>query len=434
MRKIWKTLCVAACAMQVFASPAYAFKVVVDPGHGGSDSGAIGVGGLQEKDVNLDIAKRLQAELEKLHYDVYMTRTTDVFLSLAERVEVTNKQHPDIFVSVHANSINKSSIKGTMVLYYDADYPQSDYPASAEMIGWSAISKSLAQDTLNAFVDKVGTVNLGLTESAVYVVRMGTVPSILVETAFVSNPSDAALLSDPAQRQKMAEGIAAGIAKFQSLPFPDINGHWAKDAIMRLKDKGIVNGVNHYFLPNKALTRAEYATILDRAFGFPEKEEPAACVPAKASNETPRGIGLPSSATVTGSVYGSNGSGQNCQQPAAPVPTSFRDLPAYHWANATLMKAAKLRYIEGYEDGTIRPDQPITRAEAAVLLDRIIGNKLPAASSSGFTDVPTGNWAASAVARLHAAGIIGGVTDTEYAPARSITRGEISVMLNRYLK
>jgi N-acetylmuramoyl-L-alanine amidase len=96
------------------------------------------------------------------------------------------------------------------------------------------------------------------------------------------------------------------------------------------------------------------------------------------------------------------------------------------------MKAAKLRYMDGYADGTIRPDQPITRAEAAALLDRIVGSKLPQTTKS-FADVPADMWASKAIGRLYAAGIIGGVSDTQFAPSRSITRAEISAMMDRYV-
>lgn len=425
MRKLWVTLCAATCAMMVAAAPASAFKVVVDAGHGGRDPGAVSAGGLQEKYVNLDIAQRLRTELQKRGYEVAMTRDTDVYLSLAERVEFTNEQNADIFVSVHANSHPSTSAKGSMVLYYDAAYPQSDYPSSAEMTAWSDVSKMLARQTLDGVVAKAGTENDGLVPSAVYVVRMGTIPSVLVETAFLSNRSDAALLADAAVRQAMAEGIAAGIAEYAALPFPDIMNHWAKESITRLKEKGIVDGINHYFYPDRPLTRAQFAAILDRTFHF---EEPAADPNGSCPKpeNADKGSAKPASgATVTDNVYGGSG---NC----SPVPASFRDLPATYWAYETLMKAAKLRYMDGYADGTIRPDQPITRAEAAALLDRIVGSKLPQATKS-FADVPADMWASKAIGRLYAAGIIGGVSDTQFAPSRSITRAEISAMMDRYV-
>ncbi|WP_409341670.1 N-acetylmuramoyl-L-alanine amidase [Paenibacillus sp. MBLB4367] len=420
MRKLWVTLCAATCAMMVAAAPASAFKVVVDAGHGGRDPGAVSAGGLQEKYVNLDIAQRLKNELLSRGYEVSMTRDSDVYLSLAERVEFTNEQNADIFVSVHANSHPSSSAKGSMVLYYDAAYPQNDYPSSAEMTAWSDVSKLLAQQTLDGVVRSAGTENDGLVPSAVYVVRMGTIPSVLVETAFLSNRSDAALLADASVRQSMAEGIAKGIAEYAALPFPDITNHWAKSSIMRLKEKGIVNGINHYFYPDKPLTRAQFAAILDRAFHFeePKPGQSGVCPkPAETAKQTAANV------SVTGSVYGGE---------CSPVPASFRDLPATYWAYETLMKAAKLRYMDGYADGTIRPDQPITRAEAAALLDRIVGSKLPAATS-GFDDVADTMWAAKAIGRLHAAGIVGGVADNLFAPSRTITRGEISAMMDRYL-
>ncbi|UJF32006.1 N-acetylmuramoyl-L-alanine amidase family protein [Paenibacillus hexagrammi] len=195
-----KLLILSSVFMLSFPYQAFAYKVVVDAGHGGSDPGAIGVNGLQEKDVTLDIAQRLRDDLARSGYEVAMTRTDDRYISLADRVAFTNQQNADLFVSVHANSINNSKTNGTMVLYYDKDYPQEDYPASEEMKIMTPYSKDLAQKVLNSLVTAAGTKNLGLVPSAVYVARMGKIPSILVETAFLSSYTDSALLADPSIR------------------------------------------------------------------------------------------------------------------------------------------------------------------------------------------------------------------------------------------
>ena len=113
-----------------FPYHAFAYKVVLDAGHGGSDPGATGVGGLRETDVNLDITLKVRQALLDRGYEVVLTRTNDTYLSLAQRVEFTNEQQADLFVSIHANAHASSNTNGTMVLYYDNAYPQEDYPAS----------------------------------------------------------------------------------------------------------------------------------------------------------------------------------------------------------------------------------------------------------------------------------------------------------------
>ncbi len=95
---------------------------------------------------------------------------------------------------------------------------------------------------LNSLVQTAGLENRGIVPSAVYVVRMGNIPSILVETAFLSNPEDAALLASNQMRQIMAQGIASGIEAYlpPNIQFPDTRGHWAREAILRLNAQGVV--------------------------------------------------------------------------------------------------------------------------------------------------------------------------------------------------
>ncbi|MEW9700141.1 N-acetylmuramoyl-L-alanine amidase [Paenibacillus sp. SI8] len=405
-----------------FAFPyqAFAYTVVVDAGHGGSDPGAIGVNGLQEKDVNLDITQKLRDELLQQGYDVVMTRTDDRYWSLAQRVEYANNQNADFFVSVHANSHANSKVNGSMVLYYDDAYPQEDYPASETMKLMTPYSKDLAQNVLNALVAASGTANLGLVPSAVYVARMGTVPSILVETAFLSNSSEAALLADDATRAKMAAGIAKGIAAYVPPVFTDTIGHWAREAILRMKDKKWVEGIGNRYQPERALTRAEFLTVMDRMFTFSQLND--VC-------------GTSSSAgSVTAAVYGCKADSGS----SSATTNGYKDLPATHWASPVFASAKKLNLLQGYQDGTIRPDQPITRGEVAVLFDRLLQMAQPAAkqisatASQKFDDVPVSLWSAKAIYSLKSLGIIHGMTETTFKPEQTITRAEIAAMMDRY--
>jgi len=394
-----------------FPYQAFAYKVVVDAGHGGYDSGAIGVNGLQEKDVNLDIATKLKDELVRRGYDVFMTRTDDRFWSLAERVQMTNEQKADLFVSIHANSHSSSKVNGSMVLYYDDAYPQEDYPASDTMKIMTPYSKDLAQHVQNSLVAAAGTADLGLVPSAVYVARMGTIPSILVETAFLSNSSEAAKLADGAVRTNMAVGIERGIEAFVPPAFVDTVGHWAKEAILRMKNKGWIEGIGNRYEPERALTRAEFLTLMDRVFTF-SKLKPA-------DNSNP-------ASSVTGSVYGSTGN------------VTYKDLPANHWAVKVFNDAKNLNLLQGYEDGTIRPNQPVTRGEVAVIFDRLLRLKqsqteaAPAVKNASFSDVPATLWSAKAIYALKSQAIIDGITDTAFKPGQSITRAEIAAMMDRY--
>lgn len=426
-RKMIAGLLIAGFALaQPVSAFADAVKIVLDAGHGGSDSGAVGVNGLYEKTVNLDVVMKLKNELTSRGYEVLLTRDQDIFLSLAERVEITDRLKPDLFVSVHANANPNSSITGSQVLYYDKNYPQADYPPSDAMAALTPESKRLAQLVQTNLLQAAGTVDKGVIPSAVYVARMGSVPSVLVETAFLSNPGEAALLSDDGFRRKLAVGIANGIYAY--LPaeepgaFPDVpKSYWANAAIQKLKDKDIVQGgENGRFFPARALTRAEFVVMLERQFQLPDlisgTDTPGCVKPGAGSS------------TVTGSTYGIPCSSQT----AAPLKP--KDLPTTHWAYDAMKTALDKGLLGGYPDGTVRPDRSLTRGEAAALIDKVVN---PGASQTAakaiFKDVPQTLWSAAAINRLKEKGIIDGTTATAFEPERPITRAEMAALMARLI-
>jgi len=182
--------------------------IVLDPGHGGSDVGAQH-NGLTEKDVTLDIARRLRTVLAARGWTVRMTRDsdTDVYApndsahdELQARCDVANKAGARMFVSIHANSFTSSSLSGTTTYYY------------------KGIDLSLAREVHRRLIDELGTKDDGVRKDNFYVVHHTTMPAILVETAFLSNSGDAALLSSPAFLQRIATAIADGVGDYARLP------------------------------------------------------------------------------------------------------------------------------------------------------------------------------------------------------------------------
>jgi N-acetylmuramoyl-L-alanine amidase len=422
MRRPYAIMIIILICLLAAPSSSWAIKIVVDAGHGGSDSGAVGVNGLFEKTVNIDVATKLRNMLADRGYDAVMSRTDDTFISLKDRVDFTNAQQADLFVSIHANAMpGNSKTRGSEVLYYDDNSRQEDYPASSEMAELTPQSKELAQAVLGNLVDSMGFENRGLVKSAVYVVRMGTIPSILVETAFLSNRQDAALLADDAVRTRMAQAVAQGIEAYMppttpSEVFTDIRTHWAREAVLRLKSQGIVDGVGRLYKPNRELTRAEWMTLLDRIFDLSKVQQPAAFNSVCTNGSV--------SSTVAASVYSG---GTACTKTAA-----FMDSVG-HWAQAAMTKAVTARVLDGYEDGTLRPDRPITRAEVAATFQRLA---LPLAqevtTGAAFTDVAANNWAAKAVYSLKQAGWIDGIAADRFMPDRGMTRAEAAALLDRY--
>lgn len=392
----------AAAPLQAVAAP----LVVIDAGHGGTDFGAVSANGLQEKHVNLDIAWKLKLLLGSHGYETMMTRETDTYISLAERVRLAGEVDAALFVSIHANAHTDTSARGSLVLYYDRDYPQPSYPASASMTALTPDSKQLAQTVLDHMVQRTGFANLGIVPSAAYVVRMGKTPSVLVETAFLSNSRDAALLADDSTRAKLANGIADGIAAFlpvsAAFRFTDTLGHWAAPAIARLQEQGLVEGDGSRFYPEASMTRAEWLTLADRLFGIVKQAD--ARYP-----------------TVGQSVYAED--------------DIYSDLNSSHWAYRTFLAAIRLGFIGGYEDGTMRPDRAVTRAEAAAMLERLTTGAQASswAGDTTFQDVPRTYWAAGPIYRMQQKGVFDGITATSFAPAQPMKRAEMAAMIDRYM-
>lgn len=217
-------------------------RIVVDPGHGGHDPGAIGPTGLQEKEVVLAIGLKLRELLkEELGLDVVMTRSTDVFIPLEERTAIANKVNADLFVSVHANAAANRSAAGIETYYLNLAKTEKTAQLAAKENGTSlekvsvlqAIlfdlmanyklndSAHLADEVQKAVHKKIRTKhadarNLGVKQGPFYVLVGATMPSILVESAFVSNPQEEARLRDPAYQEMTAEGIMEGVRGYIS--------------------------------------------------------------------------------------------------------------------------------------------------------------------------------------------------------------------------
>jgi len=174
--------------------------IVIDAGHGGSEKGAVSCLRNNEKDINLKIALYLYKELCKKGATVYMTRFTDEFVSLNDRVKFSNEKNADIFISIHANSLpdGKDPMKerGTSVYYY---YDEA---------------KPLAESILNNIVNKVNTNNDGLYQRSFAVVRNSRALSVLVETAYVINPYDNILLINEKFQKNCAKAIATGVIEY----------------------------------------------------------------------------------------------------------------------------------------------------------------------------------------------------------------------------
>lgn len=169
--------------------------IVIDPGHGGSDTGALKAG-IAEKDINLDIAKKVASILTNKGTHVELTRWGDATVSLQERVELANAKKTDIFVSIHINSSVKPEVHGIETHYYT----ESGYEVA------KILHKSI--------MSKVSGVDRGLFKSRFYVINHTAAPSVLLELGFLSNDNERNSLLTEDRKQKSAEAIADGIIDF----------------------------------------------------------------------------------------------------------------------------------------------------------------------------------------------------------------------------
>ncbi|HEY4364024.1 MAG TPA: N-acetylmuramoyl-L-alanine amidase [Bryobacteraceae bacterium] len=215
-------------------------RVVIDPGHGGQDIGTHGPAGVFEKDVVLDVAKRLATLLEtRLGSEVVFTREDDTFIPLQERTKIANEHKADLFLSIHANSSPVRSVSGveTYILNFTTSKTAMDLAARENASSESSIFdlKDMIQkiamkdkiDESREFASRIQTSLYSVSEKsnaatknrgikrAPFVVLIGaSMPSVLAEIGFLTNSADEALLSRPEHRQKIADALYRGIAAY----------------------------------------------------------------------------------------------------------------------------------------------------------------------------------------------------------------------------
>lgn len=178
--------------------------IVIDAGHGGEEEPGCIFGNVYEKDICLQIAKKLEAKLEKEYKKVIMTRTTDVNVTLKERPEIANKQKADIFVSIHQNALENDDVTSGIETWY---HPTKDTQ-----------SKVLAQTIQENITEATNAKNLGIKESKELVVTKYTqMPSCLVETGFLSSTAERQKLVSSSYQEKIVEGIYNGVKAYFDL-------------------------------------------------------------------------------------------------------------------------------------------------------------------------------------------------------------------------
>jgi N-acetylmuramoyl-L-alanine amidase len=219
-------------------------KIVIDAGHGGKDPGAIGQFGVREKDITLDITKRLKYHLDTEGIKTVLTRSDDRFISLGKRAELANKEAADFFVSIHANTCPTKSVKG-MEVYYLSEaiddnaravaasenaslkYENSSFsdtrPSNDLEVTLFDIQNTenrvesieLAKHITDSAHSRLGIKNRRVKAARFYVLKGAKTPSILIEVGFISNRDEAEKLRSSEYREMIAQAIAAGIMDYK---------------------------------------------------------------------------------------------------------------------------------------------------------------------------------------------------------------------------
>ncbi len=244
IRPLAGTVPAKAIAPQVFVPGKFTFRtIILDPGHGGRDVGAIGRRlGLREKDMALAVAKRIKNILEDEGIKIIMTRNDDTFIPLSRRVEIANRANADLFVSVHINASRARYMRG-FECYYLADTTddnararqafeksslRADSDASIEHSRqldktlWDMTltenrleSSELAGKICDSVEQSLAMGNKGVRSARFYVLKFTTMPSVLVEAGYISNRYEESKLQDPKFLDRIADAVSQGILKYK---------------------------------------------------------------------------------------------------------------------------------------------------------------------------------------------------------------------------
>ena len=217
--------------------------VAIDAGHGGDDPGAIGYRRLQESDIALAIAKKLKSEIDQIPgMTAFLTRTGDYFIPLRKRIDLARKVQADVLVSVHCNASRNRDATGTEVYFLsltgatdEASRSLAEAENAADLVGGVSSqagddllsilfdlrqndtirrSSEVAELLVDALEEETRLDTRGVKQAGFVVLKAPEIPSVLVETAFITNPREAAMLKDPQFQNKVAEKLAEGLRKY----------------------------------------------------------------------------------------------------------------------------------------------------------------------------------------------------------------------------
>lgn len=370
------------------------YKVFVDAGHGGSDPGASGFGEKEAK-LNLEIAQKVADKLKSKNIEVKMSRESDKYLGISERAKMANDYGADVFVSIHQNSASDENGYGIETLYH----PQKQN------------YKPLAVDVQNNIILQTNGKDRGPKDMRdLGVLRESNMPSSLVECGFLTNKKENEKLKDPEYQEKLAIGIANGIEIYLK------NNMSLGNEEVTVINTGVV--VNTDSLNVRSGYGTNYPII-----GKINKDEKVEIVE---SNNGWYKIKYNGNYGFVSAKY-INLNPTEDKDDTTTDTEEWKDIQN-HWAKSAINEFIDKGYINGYGDGTFRPEDNITRAEFIKVVNKRFG--FTELGEQSFVDVSEDDWFVNDVKIAMKAGYITGDTDKNgnpvFRPNDTITREEMA--------
>lgn len=409
-------------------------EVVIDPGHGGSETGAVGSNGLTEKALNLDVSELLIEELRDRGFNAMMTRTTDVRIPIVVRAEIARALKPDVFISLHHNggATARSELPGTET-YHQIESANSKRLAGIlfeELQGAFSQYDVAWRKTVFHGASSVLRVEV---QDDLYGILQYTpgIATVITEAAYLSTPAEARLLADPEVQKVEAVAIADGIERYLTTTDPG-------------------SGYNPMFSTSRKLSAGGPGGCRDPELGDLGIDEPG-------FDDVPEGIHRPGiDALRNEGVLGGTECGPDLFCPGQPIKrwmmavwlvraldgadpapiteSRFADAGADRWWMPYVERLAELGVTQGCATSPARfcPYGLVTRGQMASFLARAFD--LPSSLRSGFTDT-VGSVHADAIDAVVAAGLTRGcwVLPPRYCPGANTTKGQMATLLARAL-
>ena len=410
-------------------------EVVIDPGHGGSETGAVGRNGLTEKALNLAVSELLIEELRNRGFNAIMTRTTDVRIPIVVRAEIARALKPDVFLSLHHNggATARSDLPGTEM------YHQIESANSRRLAGilFEEVQQALAVYDVpwrkTVFQGASSVLRVEVQDDLYGILQYTTgTTTVLTEAAYLSTPAEARLLADPEVQKVEAVAIADGIERY-----------------LTTSDPG--SGFNPMFSTSRKLSSGGPGGCRDPELGHIGVDEPG-------FDDVPEGTHRPAiDALRDEGILDGTECGPDLFCPFQPIKrwmmavwlvraldgadprpvteSRFADAPPDRWWTPYVERLAELEVTRGCASGPARfcPYDLVTRGQMASFLTRAFD--LRGGLPSGFVDT-AGSTHADAIDAVAAAGITRGcwALPPRYCPSANTTKGQMSTLLERALR